>query len=814
VAAGQANRALATVQVRVSVGRGSPGQVTLDVRGVPAGVGVSFEPQRATPPFESVLTLWTDWPDLARAGSYAVTIVGAAGGLSREAALRLDVTRTLTGDLSVLYMEAVQVVDAAGYNAPLIKNKATVFKLNVESTFTRPVTATLRLLLSSDQWTALRLIRPPDYGLSASAIQPSLPYPEIWGPVRINPGNNLVLLPNIPPGHEGAVLNPPGDPAGIITARCWGIGYAACTIDTRYVPRPIASSVSADVQLDPGNRIAETNETNNAFRSSPQPVVNTRPWKFLIMPHDEVYENAYLAAPSGAEAFAAARDQLEYLLGTFPIADNKISFSVGLETHWENRRGHAGYEADWEFFNRIQAIAQRAGFDFAVAMTRECLGGWTMGGIGMVIGACGGEGSVVMGHEFNHATTGMGDDYALDVAAEWDESYCQLPDGTRRYCIFTNSPSPAGTRKLFCIQPDRWTEATCPETRAKTQLVSCGYSGWWAYPEHQILSNKWTCLASCTTACNALGGTPYSSPDGRIAHPADDGFWVNKWAFADRSLNYMMDTPATTRLPKVWQRIGNIRQHNTGTVFRDGWLNLTRSAVFLSDSDPAGLAVSGVITRTGTTFFNPFVRLPETRLDLEPGAPGEYRFRLLDAAGTVLNETGFDASFYKSDPNGGPVDHAPFAYRIAWAEGTRRIELVRGEQVLASRDVSPSAPEVTLVSPNGGQVYRAGQGPIPVRWAATDPDGNPLAYSVLISPDDGETWLPVAIDLPDQAFTVSESRESPAGSLSYDVPTDRLAAGKTYRVKVIATDGVNSAEAVSHGIFAVEGTLYLPLVIR
>ena len=50
------------------------------------------------------------------------------------------------------------------------------------------------------------------------------------------------------------------------------------------------------------------------------------------------------------------------------------------------------------------------------------------------------------------------------------------------------------------------------------------------------------------------------------------------------------------------------------------------------------------------------------------------------------------------------------------------------------------APEVSLSSPKGGEVWRGKQ---TVRWSAKDPDGDRLSYQVFWSPDQGATWIAI-----------------------------------------------------------------------
>jgi hypothetical protein len=111
---------------------------------------------------------------------------------------------------------------------------------------------------------------------------------------------------------------------------------------------------------------------------------------------------------------------------------------------------------------------------------------------------------------------------------------------------------------------------------------------------------------------------------------------------------------------------------------------------------------------------------------------------------------------WKNDgtPFSGGWTPTPFAYRIEWKAGTRRIELRDAqENVLASREVSAHAPVVGVVDPKGGEVLVQGE-PLTVHWSAADQDGDPLIYSVAISADGGQSWLLVESDLTDTQATI------------------------------------------------------------
>ena len=77
---------------------------------------------------------------------------------------------------------------------------------------------------------------------------------------------------------------------------------------------------------------------------------------------------------------------------------------------------------------------------------------------------------------------------------------------------------------------------------------------------------------------------------------------------------------------------------------------------------------------------------------------------------------------------------------------------------------------------------------IRIKWEANDKDGDVLTYSISLSKDNGQNWLPVDIDV--------ETNEYEIDTISLS-PTD-------YLVKVTATDGVNTSIDFSDGLFSIK----------
>ncbi len=196
------------------------------------------------------------------------------------------------------------------------------------------------------------------------------------------------------------------------------------------------------------------------------------------------------------------------------------------------------------------------------------------------------------------------------------------------------------------------------------------------------------------------------------------------------------------------------------------------------------IQVQGTITRTPTlaATFGPWYRVagsPDTPFD----AAGAYRLEYRGAADDLLAETGFDVSF-AAPPDGGAtgeLDRAWFSLSIPDVPGTQRIVLKHGGTVLTEREVTAHAPQVTVTSPNGGELWLTGEA-VTAAWTASDADGGPLSYRVSLSADAGSTWLPLATDLTTTQF-------------SFTVPENILS--EEVLLRVLASDGINTAADIS-----------------
>jgi hypothetical protein len=198
--------------------------------------------------------------------------------------------------------------------------------------------------------------------------------------------------------------------------------------------------------------------------------------------------------------------------------------------------------------------------------------------------------------------------------------------------------------------------------------------------------------------------------------------------------------------------------------------------------DPRVLLVQGFVARSeaGTEgFFMPFYDL-DGFVDLPPDGKGDWAVVLRDGGGNVLARHAWEPQWQLPDIE---VERTlvAFGFRVPWVEGIARIDLEGPDGLLDSRILSPTAPEVAITSPAEGTTAPVENGAVRVEWSGTDADGDALLYTILYSPDAGETWMDVAV----------ETAES-----SVLVPIDPEAPPDAHRVLVHATDGGRSSDAM------------------
>jgi len=201
-----------------------------------------------------------------------------------------------------------------------------------------------------------------------------------------------------------------------------------------------------------------------------------------------------------------------------------------------------------------------------------------------------------------------------------------------------------------------------------------------------------------------------------------------------------------------------------------------------SKKDPETLLISGLAFENGTMLLDPMYHFYQDSFapDIQLGEDGNYTLKFLDRSGELLSQTGFNMSFEVYNVTG-------FCFTVPYVNNTGQIQILQNETLLADRAVSLNAPRVSISEPKEGEVFNSGEN-VTIFWSSYDPDEDSLTYMVVFTPDNGSTWVPIEI-------------ETIQTSLNWIVPNDHPT--NQCRIKVVATDGVNTGEDLSSGMFTI-----------
>ncbi len=178
----------------------------------------------------------------------------------------------------------------------------------------------------------------------------------------------------------------------------------------------------------------------------------------------------------------------------------------------------------------------------------------------------------------------------------------------------------------------------------------------------------------------------------------------------------------------------------------------------------------------GTAVFLHLSRLSSVA-SVPPPQPGDYSIQLLNAQGGTVA----DYPFTPRVSEDGDASTLNFSEVISFVAGTAQVRVVRRStgQVLVTQRVSANPPTVGGVALQGASSPVTGV--VTLTWNASDADGDFLHFDVLYSRDGGASLQPLAMGLADT---------------SVEIDTARLGGG-TALIRVVATDGVNTAQADS-----------------
>ena len=172
------------------------------------------------------------------------------------------------------------------------------------------------------------------------------------------------------------------------------------------------------------------------------------------------------------------------------------------------------------------------------------------------------------------------------------------------------------------------------------------------------------------------------------------------------------------------------------------------------------LMVSGAFDASTDTFHELDVRFleypPANALQLEPSeADPSDQIDGDDGPELLLLQTGFGGSIHakivRLTTLEGLEGIRTFFTVVPAQGGVDGVVIERDGKKIAEKRASANRPWVQILKPDqGGQLLPGTQ----VTWASLDADGDPLTYSVHYSPDGGQTWRLLTLDLDVRSFTL------------------------------------------------------------
>jgi hypothetical protein len=196
--------------------------------------------------------------------------------------------------------------------------------------------------------------------------------------------------------------------------------------------------------------------------------------------------------------------------------------------------------------------------------------------------------------------------------------------------------------------------------------------------------------------------------------------------------------------------------------------------------DPPVLLVRVFLTKEGGKVKGELRPMYEMMgiVDVPAGKGGAYALVLRDAKGAELGRYPLSPRWNDIETKT-PRSIVSMVFRVPALPEPAVVELVGPGGVLDRKQMSAAPPALRILTPAQGERAKVENGRVRVTWKAESEPDRKLLYTILYSSDGGEHFKTQVFELEADSF---------------DVAIDPKA--KEHRVKVVATDGTRSSEAV------------------
>ncbi|MEM7129189.1 MAG: hypothetical protein AAF702_22850 [Chloroflexota bacterium] len=215
-------------------------------------------------------------------------------------------------------------------------------------------------------------------------------------------------------------------------------------------------------------------------------------------------------------------------------------------------------------------------------------------------------------------------------------------------------------------------------------------------------------------------------------------------------------------------------------------LGINTSAVQTASGQQPHVFVSGLVFTDTTAVLDPLWVYQRAVPHNNPESGEAYCLDSVADDGAVLDTFCFDLGFEDGE-TGRATSVDSFTLLLPYVNQTAKFVFRQGESQLAEQRISANAPSVTITSPNGGENWNNDNSAL-ISWDATDEDGDPLTFKVAYS-QDGLTWLPLATAITEPQLIVDSMM---------------LAGGDQAKIRVTASDGINTSFDDSDRVFSID----------
>lgn len=177
------------------------------------------------------------------------------------------------------------------------------------------------------------------------------------------------------------------------------------------------------------------------------------------------------------------------------------------------------------------------------------------------------------------------------------------------------------------------------------------------------------------------------------------------------------------------------------------------------------------------------------RLEGRATASSQLQLQVRNVRGETLSRA--PLRLLKIESEGGP-EMSLFFNLVTLPVDAARLDVVSANgATVVSRAAGPGVPKVAITQPKAGAAIAES---LTIAWTASDPDNDPLLSTVRYSPDNGKSWQTLAVN---------------SNERTLNVPTSRLAGGRSALVEVTVSDGLHAERAIA-GPFQIAG--HAPLI--